>query len=238
MSESPTRAAAAGWDTPERDGLLVALGVAFVGLAFGAQAQADHASLAQAMFLSLAMFTGASQFAYLATLHDGGTVAAAISTAGLIGLRNALYGLAVRDYLPHRRTARHLASHLTIDESTAIATAAFAAASANGADLDQARRAGWRGFLWTGLGVFGFWNLGTAIGYLATSAIPDPQKFGLDVVFPASFLALMGPRFRSPDGRRVAAAALIIGAAMYPWAPAGTPVLASALAIFLARGKP
>ncbi len=226
------RAAAAS-----RAGLLVAVGVGFIGMAFGAQAQTDGFSFAQAMFLSAGMFTGASQFAYLAVIRDGGSSAAAVASAAVLGLRNTLYGLAVRDYFPHRRAARIVAGQLTIDESTVVATAAHESALADGVDEDRARATAWHAFLVAGLGVFVAWNVGTAIGFVGANAIPDPERFGLDVVFPAGFLALLAPRFATPAGRRVALVALVITAVAYPIAPAGVPVLLSAAAVLAVRSS-
>ena len=70
----------------------------------------------QACALSLLMFTGASQFAFVGLI--GGGAAAAVATALLLGGRNALYGLRLAP-LPARRAA--LAAHLVIDESAAMA---------------------------------------------------------------------------------------------------------------------
>ena len=45
------------------------------------------------------------------------------------------------------------------------------------------------------LGVFIPWNLATLAGVLLGGAIPDPARFGLDVVFPAAMAGLaVGPR--------------------------------------------
>ena len=242
LPSAPDHADAAA-KSATRAGLLVALGVGFIGMAFGAQAESDGASLGQAMLLSAVMFTGASQFAYLAILREGGTAVAAVASAAVLGLRNTLYGLAVRDYFPsamphHPRSLRHRlqrigASQLTIDESTVVATAAHEAALAAGATVPAATRAAWHGFLAAGLGVYVAWNLGTAVGFLGASTIPDPKRFGLDVLFPAGFLALLAPRFETADGRRVALVALLITALAYPVAPPGVPVLLSAAAILV-----
>lgn len=48
----------------------------------------------------------------------------------------------------------------------------------------------------TGLSIFVLWNLGTLIGATATHLIADPNRYGLDVAFPAVFLALIWPQIR------------------------------------------
>jgi predicted branched-subunit amino acid permease len=79
------------------------------------------------------------------------------------------------------------------------------------------------------------WVGGTAIGVLAGDAIGDPDRLGLDAIFPAFFLALLvGGELRS--GRRAITAALpgaSIALALTPMTPAGVPVIAASAAALL-----
>src|ERR1700710_3154673 len=102
-----------------RDALGIGVAVGALGLSFGALAAASGLSVGQASALSLLMFTGASQFAFVGLL--GGGAAAAVATALLLGARNALYGLRRSELLAVRGPRRALAAHLVIDESTAMA---------------------------------------------------------------------------------------------------------------------
>src|SRR3979409_893238 len=99
-----------------RDALGIGVATGASGLSFGALASAAGVALRQACALSLLMFTGASQFAFVGLI--GGGAAAAVATALLLGARNALYGLRLSSLL-HRR--RPLAAHFVIDESAAMA---------------------------------------------------------------------------------------------------------------------
>src|SRR4051812_50097386 len=74
-----------------RDALGIGVAVGALGLSFGALATASGLTVVQASALSLLMFTGASQFAFVGLI--GGGAAAAVATALLLGARNALYGL-------------------------------------------------------------------------------------------------------------------------------------------------
>src|SRR3954463_13848619 len=98
-----------------RDGLGVGVAVGALGLSFGALAVASDISVPQACALSLLMFTGASQFAFVG-LIDGG-LSSAVATALALGARHALYG---RRLAPSRR-GRPLAAHFVIDESAGMA---------------------------------------------------------------------------------------------------------------------
>ena len=70
--------------------------------------------------------------------------------------------------------------------------------------------------------------LTTAVGALGGEAL-DVRALGLDVAFPASFLALMGPALRTPTGRRVGLVAGVVAVALTPLLPAGLPILVAGL---------
>jgi predicted branched-subunit amino acid permease len=193
----------------KRDALGIGVATGVYGLSFGALAVAAGLSVPQACGLSVLMFTGASQFAFVALIGAGAV--GAVASALLLGARNGLYGLRLAPILPRR------AAHLVIDESTAMALAH-----------------GRRGFWATGFAVFGFWNLGTLAGALAGAAISDPRTFGLDAAAPAAFVALLAPRLDAREPRVVAFAATAAALIAVPLVPAGVPVLvAAAVAIAL-----
>src|SRR6185437_8932057 len=133
-------------------GIGVAVGV--YGISFGVLAVASGLSPAQACVMSMLVFTGASQFAFVGVIAAGGGAFAAMGPAVMLAVRNAAYGLSLTSILPARLRDRALAAHLVIDETTAMARAQ--------SDPDAARRA----FLATGLSVWVFWNAGTLAGAL------------------------------------------------------------------------
>ena len=66
---------------------------------------------------------------------------------------------------------------------------------------------------------------GTIAGVLGGGLLDDPERYGLDALFPAFFLALLIEELRggrSPWRRRWAA---LIALALIPIAPPGVPVL-------------
>ena len=77
------------------------------------------------------------------------------------------------------------------------------------------------------------WIAGTAIGAVSGDFIGDPERLGLDVIFPAFFLALLAEELR--DGRAVAVAliAAALALALVPFAPPGVPVIAACAAALL-----
>ncbi|MFD6166268.1 AzlC family ABC transporter permease [Oerskovia sp. NPDC060287] len=198
-----------------RQAVSVSVATGLYGVSFGALAVVAGLNLAQTMVLSLLLFSGGSQFALIGVVASGGTSAAAITTAGLLGLRNTLYGAQLSPLLALHGWRRVLAAHLTIDESTAVATA-------------QKSRAAFRaGFWWTGIGIFVVWNLLTLIGALAGDAMGDPKAWGLDAAAGAAFLALVWPRLASRVMQLTAALAVVVAVVLLPFVPPGVPVLAA-----------
>jgi predicted branched-subunit amino acid permease len=194
-------------------GIGVAVGV--YGVSFGVLAVASGLSPAQACVMSMLVFTGASQFAFVGVLAGGGGALAAMGPAVMLALRNAAYGLSLASILPPRLRDRALAAHLVIDETTAMARAQ--------PDPENARRA----FLATGVSVWIFGNLGTLVGALAGGGIGDPATLGLDAMFPAAFLALLAPQLRRPGAPIAAVAGALIAVALVPFTPAGVPIVAA-----------
>ena len=76
-------------------GLSISLATGLYGISFGALAVAAGLSVWQALAMSVLMFTGASQFAFVGVVGAGGAPAAALTTAALLGLRNGLYGVQI-----------------------------------------------------------------------------------------------------------------------------------------------
>jgi branched chain amino acid efflux pump len=200
----------------------VGLAVAVYGVSFGALALAAGFTPAQACVMSLVVYTGASQFAFIAVLASGGSAATAVTNGLLLGARNVAYGVVVAPLLERRRL---LGGWLVGDE-----TVAMARAQANPA---CARLAYWA----TGAAVFLGWNAGTAAGALGGDALGDPERLGLDGAFPAAFLALLIPQITSAPARRAAVAGAALALLLVPIAPAGVPVLAASLGVLAANER-
>jgi predicted branched-subunit amino acid permease len=171
--------------------------------------------------MSLLVFTGASQFAAVGVVGSGGSAVSAVGSALLLAARNAAYGLALHPLLGERTSGprRLVAAQLTIDESTAMATA----------QPDPVL--GVTAFWATGIAVYVCWNLGTLLGAVAGNAIGDPKTLGLDAAFPAGFIALMAPHLRTRAGRVAAVSGGAIALALVPLTPAGTPIIAASLGV-------
>lgn len=204
--------------TVTRNAIGVGLATGLYGISFGALAVTSGFSFAQAQVLSLGLFSGASQFAVVGIMGAGGGALAAIATSSLLGIRNGLYALSLARVLKLSGIKKVFASHITIDESTAMSVA-------NVDDEELSRWAFWA----TGISVFIFWNIATAIGAIGASLITDPKSFGLDAAVGAAFLALLWPRLINKQIRYIALSAALLAIILIPVVRPGLPVLASVL---------
>jgi predicted branched-subunit amino acid permease len=197
----------------------VSFTVGLYGIAFGAAGIAAGFSLFQTCLLSLLTFSGASQFAVVGVLGAGGSAISGITTASLLGIRNALYGLRMAPIMNLRGWKKIVGAQVTIDESTGVALGQ----SEHGIGAMR------QGFWLTGIGVYLFWNLFTVVGALGAQAMGDPAAWGLDAAVPAAFLGLVWPRLTNNKERALAVAAMALSLALTPFVAAGIPIISTAL---------
>jgi predicted branched-subunit amino acid permease len=196
-----------------RDSLGVGIATGLYGVSFGAVSVAAGLSVLQTCALSLVMFTGASQFAFVGVAAAGGAPLSGALTALMLGTRNTLYGLKLAPLLGFRGWRRAATAHLVIDESTAMSV------------TRPSRGAARVGFLTTGVSVFVLWNLFTLVGAVAGNLIGDPRSYGLDAAVGGAFLALLWPRLADPRNRVIAVCAAAVALGVVPITAAGVPVL-------------
>jgi 4-azaleucine resistance transporter AzlC len=185
------------------------------GASFGAVSVGAGLSIVQTMLLSLVMFTGASQFAFVGVIAAGGSPFAAVAAALLLAVRNAFYGVTMSEILHPRGWARFGTAHFVIDETTGMAVA------------QSTPRAQRYAFWATGAILCTLWQLGSLTGALIGRAV-DPAALGLDAAAPAVFLALLWPALKAARARWVALTGAAVAVALIPIAPRGLPVVAAA----------
>jgi predicted branched-subunit amino acid permease len=202
-----------------RKGLPLVLPTFALGISFGVLARPVMGPVAPVV-MSIAVFSGAAQFAALTVLAAGGGVATAILAGMLMNLRWLPMGLAVGPFLPGGPLKR-------IAQSAAIVDASFALSSRGDGTYDRGVLIGAS----TAQGAA--WIAGTAAGVVGAGALGDPMALGLDSIFVAFYAALLAEEAR---GRAPVAAAALGGAlalALLPVAPAGVPVVAASLGALL-----
>jgi 4-azaleucine resistance transporter AzlC len=196
-----------------RDSLGIMVSAGGFGLVYGLSARAAGFSPLEAGAMSLFVFAGASQFVAVGYVLGGFSWVAIVALTAFINARHFLYGAAISPYLTSvPRLQRAVMAHVLTDEAFALAIAHFR----------RIGRADVRGY-WIGAIVSTFipWNLATFLGVTIGGSIPDPTRYGLDVIFPA---AMGGLAVGLITGRRELVAALagaVIGVAVaLAWDPA------------------
>lgn len=206
----------------------VGLATGVYGISFGALSVAAGLDIWQTQVLSLLMFSGGSQFAFVGVIAaagglgvGGAAIGAAIVSAWLLGIRNGFYAVRMAPILNRVGLAKLVPALLTIDESVAVSTS------------QKEAKQQVRGFWLTGTAVFVFWNLMTLAGAVLGDALGDPRAWGLDAAAAAAFLGLLWPRLVERQALAVGAAALLIATATTPVLAPGVPVLLAGVAAVL-----
>ena len=204
----------------------ISFGVGFAtglyGISFGALSVAAGLDFWQTMVLSLLMFSGGSQFAFIGVIATGAGVLPAVLSAWLLGVRNGFYAIRLAPIMSLSGILKPIGAQLTIDESNAVSLS-------QEPDLQKQRQ----GFWLTGIAVFVCWNLLTAAGALLGSVIGNPADWGLDAAAGAAFLGLIWPSLKESKLLLLAVVSAFTSTLLSAFLPAGLPVLLTAGVAFL-----
>ena len=200
-----------------RAGLPFALAGFLVATSFGVLARDVGMPAWAAVLMSAIVFAGSVQIAALTIIGAGGGLGSALGAAALMNSRFLPMGMVFAPSLRGSPVSRAAQGQAVVDVSLVVARD-----GEGGYD---------RGLLFGSSGIqYVTWVGGTAVGAIAGSLIGDPEKLGLDAVYPAFFLALMIGELRSGRAKGVAVLGALIALALIPFTPPGVPVLAASLA--------
>lgn len=174
------------------------LGAAPFGLIYAVTALGAGLTPAQTLAMSLLVFAGASQFTAAGLFAAGAAPWTIIVTTLIVNARHTLLAASLAPFL--RRTSpafKALLAFQITDESYAIGMRAFLDGKGNPAYQFGAN-----------MSMYTIWPLSTIAGILLGSLIPDPAAYGLDLVFPLTFIGLLVPLLRE---RVSVAVALLAG---------------------------
>jgi predicted branched-subunit amino acid permease len=164
---------------------------------------------------AIAINSATTELAYLAVRDAGGTQLAAVIAGWVVASRFGLLAVSLGARLRVGNWHRAAAGLQSFDPNVTWA-------------IQQRRardvvRVFWR----TTAAMHVGWLSGIAVGVFLGNVIGDANRFGLDAVFPAALLAIIGNLLR----RRSAALAAALGGGLclllIPIAPAGVPIIAS-----------
>lgn len=173
-------------------GLPIALGYISVSFAFGIQATSLGLSPLQATLISLTNMTSAGQLAGLQLMATGAPLMEMALTQLTINLRYALMSLSLSQKLDGTMNTLHrlLLSFGNTDE-------VFAVASQQPGKIGRAYLYGLTNGPWLG------WTLGTLLGALAGSVLPETVTNALGIAIYGMFIAIVLPPFRRQKEVRV-----------------------------------
>jgi 4-azaleucine resistance transporter AzlC len=173
--------------------LPLAPGIIAFGLLYGVMARQAGLVPWQAFAMSLIVHAGSAQFVAVGMWGVAGALSI-IATTLVINLRHLLMGASLAPYLrPVSRRWKALLALWLTDESFALAVTAYRQGTGSHKYL-----------LGANLGIYLIWPISGLLGALLGSAIPDPGRYGLDLIFPLAFLGLLSSFVRDRLGLLVA----------------------------------
>lgn len=192
-----------------------------LGTSFGILAAPVMGTFAP-IVMSAIVFAGSAQFGALAVLAAGGGAGAAVAAGVLLNMRYLPMGISIAASTEGGWFKRGLAAQPLIDAGWAMS---------------------YRGkgrydipYMWGFTAVnYPMWVGGTALGVLVGESIGNPDRLGLDALFPAFFLGILVGE--ATEGRRGWAAALLgatLALALAPFTPPGVPIMTACLAALIA----
>jgi 4-azaleucine resistance transporter AzlC len=200
-----------------RAGAPYALAGGLVSLSFGVLAREVGMPALAVVVMSVIVFAGSAQFAAIAIVAAGGGIGAAVAAAAMMNSRFLAMGIALGPSLPGGPVKRAAQGQAVVDSSWAMA-------SRGDGTFDRV-------FLFGSTAIqYVTWQCGTILGAYGGNLLGDPNRLGLDAVYPAFFLALLLAELKRPMGSAVAIGGAAIALALVPFAPAGVPVLAASIA--------
>jgi 4-azaleucine resistance transporter AzlC len=155
-------------------------GIVAFGLLYGMMARQVGFTPVEAWAMSLIVHAGSAQFAVLGMWQTADAALIIMATL-VINLRHMLMGASIAPYLRGLPTFwKPLLALWMSDETYALSMAAY--------ERDEGSE--WY-FFGANVSTYISWSTSGLLGALLGAAIPDPSRYGLDLVFPLAFLGLL-----------------------------------------------
>ena len=183
------------------------IGVIPFAMIYGALALKAGIQPSATQAMSAILFAGSAQFLTAQMTMNGVPGLVMLMALAVVNLRHMLYSASIA---PYTRKLSHLwrviLAYLLTDEAYVVVISEYE-------NKGLQKTSHWY-FLGAGLGLWSFWQISTAIGVLAGTAIPE--SWPLDFALPLSFIAMLVPQLKD---RSTVGAAIVAGIAaviLYP----------------------
>jgi 4-azaleucine resistance transporter AzlC len=179
------------------------LGAAPFGMIYAVTAISAGLDSWQTLAMSLFVFAGASQFTAAGLFAAGAAPFTILLTTLIINARHLLLAASLAPYLRGLSSLRRvlLGAQLT-DETYALGLQRYLSGAGSPAF-----------FFGANVGLYLCWQLSTIAGIALGSTINDPAAYGLDLVFPLTFIGLLVPLLRERINQFVALVAALLALA-------------------------
>ncbi len=179
-------------------------------------------SIPTTLAAALLVYSATSELAFLAVRDAGGSTAIGVASGWLVASRFGLLAVSLGARYRASVWERAAASINSFDPNVGLA-------------VQQEDRSGLRRVFWqvTAALMIGWW-IGSLVGVFLGDVIGDGRAWGLDAVFPATLMAIIGALVRRRDGLTAAVVGAAVCCLLIPIAPGGLPILASALGAVVA----
>lgn len=159
----------------------IVLSVIPFGLIFGVMARQTSLGISETALMSATVFAGSAQLIALTLWHAPLVILPIVTTTFLVNLRFTLMSASLRPWFEKLPNWQSYGSMLFLsDAGWALQLQEFNEQGDNAAFL-----------IGNGAAQYIVWILSSIIGFWLGSAIKEPEKWGLDFIVPASFLALL-----------------------------------------------
>ena len=180
-------------------------GTAVFGMAFGTVAAQKGLTLTETATMSAFVFSGAAQMVAMEIWNHPitiGTILTLAASTFVVGLRMVLMGASLRPWLGDLPAAQIYPPLLLNTDSTWMIALRYREEGGNDPSV----------LLGGGLSLWVMWLASSIAGYWIGNLIANPQRYGLDLILPIFFVAMLVPLWRGARGA-------------IPWAIAGASAL-------------
>jgi len=198
-------------------------GICVFASAFGAAAAQKGLTLAETVAMSAFVYAGASQMVALELWRETWTLSSILAIATVTGVVNArmiLMGASLQPWLAGAPTFRTLVNLFVLTDASWLIGTRYRAEGGRDHGL----------LLGIGVTLWVTWVAATIPGFLAGALVAEPARYGLDLVMPVFFAAMLAPLWRGVRPALPWAVAGVVAVAVQASTPGYGFIIAGALA--------